>query len=89
MDGSRGTENFMKEKEQFHLAKLKKGGEMFEISIDPDKAIDFKRTGEGDMKEIMLTDGYHTVNLSKFESGVYLIKFVSENRSFYKKLIKK
>ena len=34
---------FDKEKVSFNLAKLKKGGEMFEVIIDPDKILEFKK----------------------------------------------
>lgn len=45
--------DFSKEKIQINLARLKKGGEHFEIVIDPDAAIKFKESGEGSMREIM------------------------------------
>lgn len=43
------------EKEHFHInvARLKKGGENFEINIDPDKAVDFKEGKNVDIKDIL------------------------------------
>jgi len=41
------------EKIKLNLAKLKKKGEMFEINIDPDLAMDFKRGKDVTIREIM------------------------------------
>lgn len=49
----RGGPTFDAEKVSFNLAKMKKAGEEFEIVIDPNLAVSFKETGEGDIKEIL------------------------------------
>lgn len=38
------------------IARLKKGGETFEILVDCDKAVEFK-TGKGDLSEVLATEG--------------------------------
>ncbi|MBW3015745.1 ribosome assembly factor SBDS [Candidatus Woesearchaeota archaeon] len=42
-----------KERIHLNLARLKKGGEIFEIDIDPDKAIEFKEGKNVDIKDIL------------------------------------
>lgn len=42
--------------EKMTLARIKKAGNTFEISVDPDKALEYRRSGEGEMREILLAD---------------------------------
>ncbi|MBR9693056.1 ribosome assembly factor SBDS [Candidatus Woesearchaeota archaeon] len=48
----RGGPTFDREKVSFNLARLRKGGEVFEIVVDPDAAIAFKETGSGNLKDV-------------------------------------
>lgn len=48
-----GNITFDKEKVTFNLAKLKKGGQNFEIVVDPDLAIDFKQGKEVDIEDVL------------------------------------
>mgnify|MGYP001600212168 CR=1 FL=1 len=49
------TEHFGKEKPHYNLARLKAGGESFEIIVNPDMAIAF-RAGQGDIRDVLLYD---------------------------------
>lgn len=49
------TEHFGKEKPHYNLARLKSGGESFEVIVNPDKAIAF-RAGQGDIRDVLLYD---------------------------------
>lgn len=40
------------ERISFNVARLKKGGETFEVVVDPDAAITFKETGRGEVKDV-------------------------------------
>ena len=42
-------------KEKLTLARIKKAGKTFEISVDPDKALLYKK-GESDLRETVLAD---------------------------------
>ncbi|MFH0874881.1 MAG: ribosome assembly factor SBDS [archaeon] len=45
--------NFSQEQVKISLARLKKGGEHFEVIIEPDKVIDYKNKKISDVKEIL------------------------------------
>src|SRR3989344_3250716 len=64
MAGNRGTyETYDHERVHFNLAKLRKGGEMFEIAVDPDAAISFKNGAKVDMKSIVKSEHiFHDVS---------------------------
>ncbi len=49
------NEHFGKEKLHFNLARIKAGGENFEIVIHPDAAVAFKG-GQGDIKDVLVYD---------------------------------
>ncbi len=49
------TEHFGKEKPHYNLARLKAGGENFEVIVNPDRAIAF-RAGQGDIRDVLLYD---------------------------------
>jgi ribosome maturation protein SDO1 len=49
------TEHFGKEKPHFNLARMKAGGENFEVVIHPEQAIAFKK-GQGDIKDVLVYD---------------------------------
>lgn len=49
------TEHFGKEKPHYNLARLKSGGESFEVIVNPDRAIAF-RAGQGDIRDVLLYD---------------------------------
>lgn len=49
------TEHFGKEKPHFNLARMKAGGENFEVVIKPDVAVAF-RAGQGDIKDVLVYD---------------------------------
>ncbi|MBT3406765.1 ribosome assembly factor SBDS [Candidatus Woesearchaeota archaeon] len=49
-----GTQTYDKERVSFNIARLKKGGDTFEIIIDADKAIAFKEGKDIDMKDILM-----------------------------------
>lgn len=49
------TEHFGKEKPHYSLARLKSGGENFEVIVDPDRAIAF-RQGQGDIRDVLVYD---------------------------------
>ena len=49
----KGSELFDKEKVHFNLARLSKGGERFEVIIDPDKAVAYKNGSLKDIKEAL------------------------------------
>lgn len=42
-----------KERVSFNLARLKKGGQIFEIVVNPDEAIAYKNKSEGDINEVL------------------------------------
>lgn len=48
-------DKFSKEKVHFNLARLKAGGESFEVVIHPDKAMAFK-SGQADLKDVLVYD---------------------------------
>ena len=50
----KGTESFDKEKAHYNLARLKKGGEIFELIVEPDKAIAFKKGSLSDVKDALM-----------------------------------
>jgi len=45
-----------KEKVHFNLARLKKGGENFEVVIDPDLAVKFRRGEDIDLREVLKSE---------------------------------
>ena len=45
--------SFDKERVTFNLAKLRKGGQVFELTIDPDQAIAFKEGKTSDVKSVL------------------------------------
>jgi len=49
----RSTKTYDKEKVSLNLARLKKGGETFEIVIDPDKVIEYKTKKDVDVSEVL------------------------------------
>ncbi len=49
------TEHFGKEKPHYSLARLKSGGENFEVIVDPDRAVAF-RQGQGDIRDVLVYD---------------------------------
>ena len=49
------TEHFGKEKPHFNLARMKAGGENFEVVVHPDLAIAFK-SGQGNIKDVLVYD---------------------------------
>lgn len=49
----RGGPTFDQERVSFNLARLKKGGETFELVVEPDAAIAFKENGSGDITEVV------------------------------------
>jgi len=53
---SKGQQTFDREKISFNIAKLKKGGCVFEIVIDPDLAISFKKGTDIDIREILKSE---------------------------------
>ena len=52
----KGFQTFDRERVSFNLAKLKKGGETFEIAIDPDLAIDLKHGKDVDMRDVLKSE---------------------------------
>ncbi|MFC1722705.1 ribosome assembly factor SBDS [Nanoarchaeota archaeon] len=42
-----------KERVSFNLARLKKGGQVFEIVVNPDEAISYKKSKEGDLNDVL------------------------------------
>jgi ribosome maturation protein SDO1 len=42
--------------EKLTLARIKKNGQQFEISVDPDKALQYKNDGSVDLREVLLAD---------------------------------
>ncbi len=48
-------DKFSKEKIHFNLARLKAGGENFEVVVHPDKAVAFK-TGQADIRDVLVYD---------------------------------
>jgi ribosome maturation protein SDO1 len=48
-----GRETFDHERVSFNLARLKKGGETFEVVVDPDAAIRLKESGRGDVDDVV------------------------------------
>ena len=50
----RPTKTFDKERISLNLARLKKAGENFEVVIDPDKIIDYKKNKIPDLREVLL-----------------------------------
>jgi len=51
-----GRKTFEKEHFNINIARLKKGGENFEINIDPDLAIDFKEGKNIDIKDVLKSE---------------------------------
>jgi len=49
----KGSELYEKEKAHFNLARLNKGGERFEVIIDPDKAVAYKNGSLKDVKDAL------------------------------------
>jgi ribosome maturation protein SDO1 len=46
--------------EKLNLARIKKFGETFEISVDPDKALQYKKGEINDLREVLLADNIFT-----------------------------
>ena len=44
------------ERVHFNVARLNKGGKRFEVAIDPDAAIAFKKSGEGDIHDVIRSE---------------------------------
>jgi ribosome maturation protein SDO1 len=49
----RGGPTFDQERVSFNLARLKKGGETFELVVEPDAAVTFKERGSGDIEDVV------------------------------------
>ncbi len=49
----RGGPTYDQERVSFNLARLRKGGEIFEVVVDPDAAIAFKESGKGAMNNVV------------------------------------
>ncbi len=49
----RGGPTFDKERVTFNLARLRKGGETFEVVVDPDAAVRLKETGQGAVDDVV------------------------------------
>lgn len=49
----RGGPTFDQERVSFNLARLRKGGEVFEVVVDPDAAITLKESGKGSVAEVV------------------------------------
>jgi len=49
----RGGPTFDQERVNFNLARLRKGGSMFEIVVDPDAVVKLKENGEGSVREVV------------------------------------
>ncbi|MBI4150400.1 ribosome assembly factor SBDS [Candidatus Woesearchaeota archaeon] len=47
---------FDKERVSFNLARLKKGGSVFEVAVDPDLAIEFKKGKAVDIKDVLRSE---------------------------------
>jgi len=53
---AKGDERLEKEKVSMNLARLKIGGELFAIVVDPDKAIDYKHGKDIDIREVLRSE---------------------------------
>ena len=57
---SRPTMTFDDERFSLNTAFLKKGGEHFEVVVDPDAAVTFKESGKGDIRDIVKSGHVYT-----------------------------
>jgi hypothetical protein len=62
--------------------------ELLNVRLPLNVTITIFDTGGRIIKEMNLREGNHSINLNTLDPGIYIIKCVSGNRSFYKKLIK-
>ncbi|MBI2176174.1 ribosome assembly factor SBDS [Candidatus Woesearchaeota archaeon] len=69
------TEHFGKEKPHYNLARLRAGGEGFEVIVDPDKAIAF-RQGQGDIRDVLLYDRVFADARKGLEASEHVMKSV-------------
>ncbi len=51
-----GSQTMDKERVSFNLARLRKGGKKFEVAIDADKAIEFKKGNSVDIQDVVKSD---------------------------------
>ncbi len=51
---------FDREKVHLNLARLKKGGKTFEVVVDPDKAIAYKKHNNGDIRDVLHAEHIYT-----------------------------
>jgi ribosome maturation protein SDO1 len=79
---------FDKEKVSFNLARLKKGGETFEVLIDPDRILEYRKK-KIDLKETLLYEKVFSDAKKGFEASPELLKqvFGTEDHSKIAKII--
>lgn len=68
-------EHFGKEKPHFNLARLKAGGENFEVVVHPDKAIAFK-SGQADIRDVLVYDRIFADAKKGLEASEHVMKSV-------------
>lgn len=69
------TEHFGKEKPHYNLARLRAGGESFEVIVDPDRAIAF-RQGQGDIRGVLVYDRVFADARKGLEASEHVMKNV-------------
>ena len=81
----KGQEIFSKdEPEHFHLARLKKGGERFEVSIDADKAMEFLEGKDIEIRDVLLTDNIFKDAKRGMKASEHLLKELFKTDDVYK-----
>lgn len=68
-------EHFGKEKPHFHVARLRAGGENFEVLIKPEAAAAF-RSGQGDISEVLEYDRVFADAKKGLEASEHVMKNV-------------
>lgn len=81
MPDGRGSHTFIKEKITFNLARIKKGGEHFEVVLkDTDKALEYRRGKEVDIKDILETPQvWKDANKGEQQSSQNLQKWIGSS----------
>ncbi len=69
------TEHFGKEKPHYNLARLRAGGESFEVIVDPDRAVAF-RQGQGDIRDVLVYDRVFADARKGLEASEHVMKSV-------------
>ncbi|MFT4250112.1 MAG: ribosome assembly factor SBDS [Candidatus Woesearchaeota archaeon] len=85
----RGGPTYEKERVSLNVARLKKGGENFEVVVDPDKAVEYKETTTTELREVLRApEIYADANKGELASEEHMkAVFETENKEAIAKII--